>query len=114
MTESQATTKLLNQLRDYGYFWKASDKFRAGVPDIVGVYAGRFMAIEMKIDYNSPTPLQIHELMEIIKNEGYGAVVTYNNKNKKWWVKDQSFASPRLTALHLIERSRFHKDDIQN
>jgi len=77
------------------------------------VYIGRFMGIEMKIDYNKPSALQIHELFEIVKHGGYGAVVTYNNKSRKWWVRGRSFASPRLTALHLVERSRFHKDDIQ-
>ncbi len=114
MTESQATSKLIKQLNDYGFFWKASDRFRAGIPDIIGVCMGRFMAIEMKIDYNSPTPLQVHTLIQMVKHNGYGAVVTYNNKSKKWWVRDRSFASPRLTALHIVERARFHSDDLQN
>jgi len=49
--------------------------------------------------------------MQIEKNGGFTAVVTYNNKNKKWWVLDRSFESPRLTALHLIERAN---NEIQN
>jgi len=114
MTESQATTKLIKQLSEYGFFWKASDRFRAGIPDVIGVLNRRFMAIEMKIDYNSPTPLQVHTLLQIVKNGGYGAVVTYSNRNKKWWVRGSSFASPRLTALHLVERANSGADDIQD
>ena len=104
MNETQATTKLIKQLNDYGYFWKASDRFRAGIPDIIGVFEGKFVAIEMKVDYNKPTPLQVHTIAEMMKHGGFCTVVTYNNRNKKWWVGGRSFATPRLIALHIIEK----------
>lgn len=114
MKESQAQTKLINQLNEYGFFWKASDRFRAGIPDVIGVVDGRFMSIEMKIDYNTATPLQVHTLLEVVKRGGYGAVVTYNNRNKMWWVAGKSFKTPREIAVHLVERSRTGKNEIQN
>jgi penicillin-binding protein-related factor A (putative recombinase) len=30
------------------WYWKVSDKFTSGIPDFVGVYKGRFFAIELK------------------------------------------------------------------
>lgn len=109
MLESQAQTKLIKQLKEYGFFYKASDRFRAGIPDILGCVSGRFIAIEMKINYNSPTPLQIYTLAEIAKNGGFACTVTYTNRDKKWWVMGRSFASAKLIALHIIEKA--HKGD---
>jgi hypothetical protein len=59
----------------------------------------------MKIDYNSPTPLQVHTIAEMMKHEASTFVVTYNNKSKKWWISDgREFTSPKLAALHLMEQ----------
>jgi hypothetical protein len=30
------------------FYWKVSDKFTSGIPDFVGVWRGRFFAIELK------------------------------------------------------------------
>jgi len=114
MTESQAQVKLIKQLSEYGFFWKASDRFRAGIPDVIGVVSSRFMAIELKIDYNFPTPLQVHTLLKIVEHNGYAAVVTYSNRNKKWRVRERSFVSPRETALYLVERCTQGENDIQD
>jgi hypothetical protein len=104
MTESQAVSKLIKQLNEYGYYWKSSDRFRAGIPDIVGCQNRRFIGIEAKVDYNTPSAIQTHTLLEMSKQGAYVAVVTYSNRNKKWWIGGRSFASPRLTALHIAER----------
>lgn len=108
MTESQATTKLVGKLKEFGHFWKASDKFLAGVPDIVGCYKGRFAAIEMKIDYNSPSPIQIHTMLSIAKNGGSVSVVTYSNKSKSWWIlgKEFSFSEVVSEVLKRIEEGK--------
>ena len=84
MTESQATTKLLNKLKSHGFFWKASDRYRAGIPDIIGVVNGRFVAIEMKRDTGKTTALQIYTMKEIDKHAGKTFIVKYVNKNKTW------------------------------
>jgi hypothetical protein len=111
MTESQATTSLLRKLKDHGHFWKASDRFRAGIPDIIGCYLGRFVAIEMKIDYNKPSDIQVFTMKDIIKNTGYAAVVTYSNKDKTW---NMGSVNTDLSGLvtHLLERMRHHEHDL--
>ena len=91
MTESQAVSKLIKKLSEHGHFWKSSDRFRAGVPDIVGCLAGRFAGVEAKIDYNTPSSIQVYTLCEIVKHGGYAGVVTYNNRNKKWWLAGKSY-----------------------
>jgi hypothetical protein len=45
------------------YFPPATGGFgRSGVPDLVGCYRGRFIAIECKAGSNTPTALQLREL----------------------------------------------------
>ena len=112
MTESQATTKLIKQLNDYGYFWKASDRFRAGIPDIIGAYNKRMVALEMKIDWNRPTPLQVHTMCELAKAGAYVACVTYNNKTKLWWVGAKHLQNPRLASLYIVERIRVKDNEL--
>lgn len=114
MTESQATTRLLHKLHPIGHFWKASDKFRAGVPDIIGCYLGRFVAIEVKIDDGKPTPLQIFTLSEIVRNTGYAALATYSNKSGYWRLgteRNSFYLLPDLIE-HLKDRMRFHESDL--
>jgi len=112
MNESQATTSLLRKLKENGHFWKASDRFVAGVPDIVGCLGGRFVGIEMKVDYNTPSPLQTHVLLQIIKHKGYAAVVTYSNKHKSWWILGKEF-SLGDAVLHIIGKIGRGENDIE-
>lgn len=113
MTESQATTSILRKLKEYGYFWKASDRYVAGIPDIVGCVAGRFCGIEMKIDYNSPTPLQVHTLCKIVRHGGYAGVVTYSNKNKSWWLLGTEYKLSDVVD-HIIEKVKAGGNDIED
>lgn len=55
------------------WFYKASDRFIAGVPDLVGCYAGRLWAIELKVGDNKPTKLQEFTMGQMCKA---GAMVT--------------------------------------
>ena len=84
MKETAVVTALLRELKLHGFFWKASDKFHAGIPDIIGCVNGRFVAIEVKIDSNKPTPLQTHYLRQIEHNGGASYVITYKNKDKTY------------------------------
>ena len=114
MTESQATTNLLAKLKEHGHFWKASDRFRAGIPDIIGCYLGRFIAIEMKIDKNLPTLLQDHTMRDIVKNTGYAAVVRYSNRDHAWFLSGMGQDRYDMKDLikKLTNRMRFHESDI--
>jgi len=47
------------------WYWKVSDRFTSGVPDIVGVYMGRFFAIELKKPGKKASLLQAWTLKNI-------------------------------------------------
>ena len=113
MNESQATTRLLKKLKEHGHFWKASDRFLAGVPDIVGVYKGRFAGIEMKVDYNHPSAIQVHTMLSIAASGGYVGVVSYNNKSKRWWLLGSAYSISEVAA-QIIKRIEGGGHDLEN
>lgn len=74
MTESQLTRKIVNILKkefssEELWFYKSSDKFTSGIPDIIICYHGRFVGIEIKTEKGKLTRLQAHTI-ERIKNAG--------------------------------------------
>ena len=46
----------------------------AGVPDILCCLAGRFVAIEMKVPGNAPTPIQLRQIQRLTKAGAYAFV----------------------------------------
>lgn len=110
MTESQVVSKLVRKLNEHGHFWKSADRFRAGVPDIVGCYKGRFAGIEVKVEYNKPSPIQIYTMLQIIKHGGYAGLVTYSNKTKLWWIHGEgySFSESVEEILRVIDSGGNH------
>lgn len=75
--QSQVVKHLKNTFKDEpAFFWKASDRFIAGIPDIMGVYKGRAWGIELKVGKNKPTQLQLltHEKLT---NAGAKCFVCY-------------------------------------
>ena len=71
--ESKFQTRLIYTLKDlYGddiWFFKASDRYSSGIPDILGCIHGKFFAFELKDDKGKATTLQ-RMVMERIKNAG--------------------------------------------
>ena len=113
MNESQATSKLLKKLKEHGHFWKASERFLAGVPDIVGLYKGRFAAIEMKVDYNCPSPIQVYTMLSIAKHGGYVGIVSYSNKSKRWWLLGENYSISDVVE-QVIKRIEGGGNDLEN
>lgn len=78
-------------LQKYGayYFFPAMGAFgRAGIPDIVGCYKGRFFAIECKAGKNSTTALQDAELEKIRMAGGSAFVINETNQQDlSYWFK---------------------------
>lgn len=111
MTESQAVTKLISNLKQHGFFWKSADRFTSGIPDIIGCYLGRFVGIEMKVDNGKPTALQLYNIKQIQKNTGYTALITYKNKDKTWYIG--TFQTPHMHDLiaYLLDRMRHHDEN---
>ena len=91
MLESQYQTKLLQKLKPHGWFHKVHDTFKAGIPDIVGVVSGIFVAIELKVDDRKVTPLQWWTLQQIAAEGGYAQIVRYNNKTRKHYIGSNEF-----------------------
>ena len=100
MKESQVVTSLLKELKQHGFFWKASDKFVSGIPDIIGCIKGRFIGIEVKIDSNKPTPLQVYTLRGIAGQGGFSTVITYKNKNQTYCIENNEYR--RKDAIQYI------------
>lgn len=54
---------------------------RAGVPDLLVCYRGRFIGIEVKAEKGVISPLQIRELSQISGADGYVLVIRPSNLN---------------------------------
>jgi hypothetical protein len=73
--------KLTAKVKDYLdlfkpelHYWKASDRFKPGISDIILCFNGKFGAIELKDDTNTPTMHQLLFIQNIIMAGGNGAV----------------------------------------
>lgn len=76
--ESKVKQACVAVIKDYGayYFFAPANGYgRAGIPDIIVCYRGKFLAIECKAGYNKPTPLQEREIAAIHKAGGSAMVV---------------------------------------
>lgn len=72
MTESQFTSKLLKQLREYGQLnrdlvWKVSDRFNAGRPDVQVIWKDLTTYFELKVLPNKCTHAQEYFLKTIAR-----------------------------------------------
>jgi Holliday junction resolvase len=79
--ESVLTRELVKSLRGWGLFYKVSDRFNAGLPDIVGCLKGKFIAIEVKRKDRLVTSLQKFKLLEILENNGLAFIVTFREED---------------------------------
>lgn len=86
-----AVRKLLVEFGIY-YFAPAANGFgRAGIPDIICCFGGRFIAIECKAGKGTTTALQDRELAAIRTAGGMAMVVNESNidelKEKLQWMR---------------------------
>ena len=86
-----AVRKLLVEFGIY-YFMPAANGFgRAGIPDIICCFGGRFVAIECKAGKGTTTALQDRELAAIRTAGGMAMVVNETNidelKEKLQWMR---------------------------
>lgn len=79
--ESTYQTKVLKILRDRGAYvetiWGGGYQ-ASGIPDIVGVYKGVFLGLELKVKSNKPSPIQVAKINMIRKAQGVGAIIWDN------------------------------------
>jgi hypothetical protein len=83
--ESKVKAKGVDIFKLYGayYFFPAQNDYgRAGIPDAIVCYKGKFLGVEFKAGYNKPTALQEREMMEIQKAGGSAMVVREDTLNQ--------------------------------
>jgi len=74
--ERTIQSKILKYLKDIGsYTFKAISTNKKGVPDIICLYNGKYIALEVKNEKGKLTELQDFNLREIKKNGGYAYCV---------------------------------------
>lgn len=77
MTEQQLQAKIIKYLNAKGtYTIKVVTATKAGVPDIIACYRGKFLGIEVKIKPNKPSALQEHNIHLINTMAGW-AIIAY-------------------------------------
>lgn len=80
--EGKVKKKVAELLKKYDayYFFPAMGAFgRAGIPDIVGCYRGRFFAVECKAGKGKTTAIQEAEIKKIQSAKGYAFVINEDN-----------------------------------
>jgi Holliday junction resolvase len=80
--EGKVKKKVAELLKKYDayYFFPAMGAFgRAGIPDIVGCYRGRFFAVECKAGKGKTTAIQEAEIKKIQSAKGCAFVINENN-----------------------------------
>ena len=70
-----AVRKILDRLGIYHFMPPGMGLGRSGIPDIIGCYEGRFIAIECKAGKGKTTALQERELIAICNAGGFTFVV---------------------------------------
>lgn len=77
MREQAIQTAIIKYLKSLGiYTVKVMAATRAGVPDIIACYTGKFIAIEVKQPNNRPSELQKYNLQQILNAKGYACIAT--------------------------------------
>jgi len=70
---------ILDELKVYHFSPMQNGMGRAGIPDIVACYGGKFIGIECKAGSNKPTALQERELNRILNAGGEAYVINEEN-----------------------------------
>lgn len=74
-----AVKQLFDEMGIYHFSPVQNGMGRAGIPDIIGCYNGRFLGIECKAGKGKTTALQDLELEKIRQAKGFAYVVNENN-----------------------------------
>lgn len=78
LKESQVQKEIcdyLDTLKNCWYFKSHGNRYqKTGLPDLIGVYNGRFFGIEVKRPGGLPTDIQLFRLEQIKKAGGLGGV----------------------------------------
>jgi len=106
----QGETRLKSQILTYlkkiprSWWYKSNDRFTAGLPDIMGVIAGKFIAIELKMPNGKVTKLQKYTI-EKITQAGGKARVCYSLTEVKSFLKEvENYGNKRTGTDSPVQR----------
>ena len=88
-TVTKTIMRHLERLRPHGFFVKihGGPMQRAGIPDIVGVYRGRFLSFEVKMPGGKVRPLQSY-MLKLVRHAGGIAEVVYGWEDCRKIIED--------------------------
>ena len=84
----KAVQEYLDSLEAYHFKVHGSIYMRAGIPDIICCYKGKFIGIETKDGHNKASELQLAHIRQIRKAGGIG-FVAYSVENVKEQLKKE-------------------------
>ena len=85
MTEQVIQKSMIKYLKTVAYVVKIISASKSGIPDLLVLYKGKFIALEVKTPdkKNNVSDLQQHNINEIVKNGGLAYVVWELNQVKE-------------------------------
>ena len=85
MTEQVIQKSMIKYLKTVAYVVKIISASKSGIPDLLVLYKGKFIALEVKTPdkKNNVSDLQQHNIDEIVKNGGLAFVVWELNQVKE-------------------------------
>ena len=85
MKEQAIQKSIIKYLKTVAYVVKIISASKSGIPDLLVLYKGRFIAFEVKTPdkKNNVSDLQEHNISEIVKNGGLAFVVWELNQVKE-------------------------------
>ena len=85
MTEQTIQKSIIKHLKTKAYVVKIVSASKSGIPDLLVLYKGKFIAFEVKTPNkkNNVSDLQQHNINEIVKNGGLAFVVWELNQVKE-------------------------------
>ena len=86
MTEQALQTQISQYINQLPGLVVNGQFTKAGIPDLICLVQGRFIAIEVKLDYNKPSPLQAYYIKYIQKLGGL-AIEAYSLDDVKQLIR---------------------------
>ena len=85
MSEQAIQKAIIKYLKTVAYVVKIISASKSGIPDLLVLYKGKFIALEVKTPdkKNNVSDLQEHNINEIVKNGGLAYVVWELNQVKE-------------------------------
>ncbi len=88
MKEQQLQAQIIRYIQAKGgYVVKVVQATKAGVPDIICCYKGKFYGIEVKVGYNNASAIQIANI-QAINSAGGAGIIAYSLEDVSSVIKD--------------------------